>query len=401
MTKSVVYFIIYMYEKFFGVKAMKKLKLFVLLIIMSLVFPVSGARAEAFGDLEGHWAKQSIETASSLGLIKGFPDGSFAPDEPITLSELLSMLVPLVTGERPEISDGDDWYVPYAVAAFDCGILKGFTHNELLGFYETPAIRILANVLFANSLEALGLVSPQELTSDITSKARLGLAGYVDEYDIFNDTYIVSTYVCTSHGIVLGNEKRELMPYSFMTRAEAVAMLLRLKNHQIQRKNGLSYVDPFSYWDYSFTCIRTAGGQLFPVEDAGRPVIKDSGTVYLTLNGILKVLEAYETDFDIYPVSGGDIYEGYFLNYAKIETSDYYSYTDTEGGIYGYSNAYNGYICDSYGTKYEFLCSADSENGMVIRGVPMLPVSDVLKFFGIKYKKITSSLAKASVIIEF
>ena len=380
---------------------MKKFKAVILLIIISMIIPCCGVNAEVFSDLSGHWARQSIEAAASLGLINGFPDGSFAPDEPITLSELLSMLVPLVTGERPEISDNEDWYIPYAQTAFECGILKSFTHNELEGFYETPAIRILANVLFANSLEALGLTVPREMTAEITSKARLGLASYIDAYDIFNDNYIVSTYICTAHGIVCGNEKRELMPYSFMTRAEAVAMLLRLKNHQVQRKNGMNYVDPFSYWDYSFTCIRTSGGQLFPVEDAGRPVIKDNGIVYLSLNGILKVLEAYETDFDIFPVSGGDVYEGYFINYAKISSSDYYSYTDTEGGIYGYSNSYNGYICDIYGRKFEFSCAADTDSGMVIRGVPMLPVSDVMDYFGIKYKKITSSLAKASVVVEF
>ena len=381
-------------------KSFKIFKISALLLLLTLL-PSFGVSADAFSDLSGHWAKQSIETAASLGLINGLPDGSFAPDEPITLSELLSMLVPLVTGSRPEITDSEDWYKPYVDAAFDCGILNSFDPSELEGFYDTPAIRIIATVLFSNSLEALKLTPRHELTSEITSKARLGLETYVDAYDIFNDTYIVSTYSCVAHGIIYGNESRELMPYSYMTRAEAVAMLLRLKNHQIQRSNGMNYVDPFSYWDYCFTCIRTAGGQLFPVEDTGRPAVKDNGIIYLTVNGIIKILEAYETDFDIFKVSDGNIYEGFFTSYAKIPTNDYYSYISTNDSIYGYSNSYTGYICDTSGKKFEFSCAADADSGMVVRGTPMLPADAVLDFFGIKYKAISTSLSKASVVIEF
>ena len=381
-------------------RSFKITKLLAFLMLFTLI-PSYFVSADAFSDLSGHWAKQSIETAASLGLINGFPDGSFAPDEPITLSELLSMLVPLVTGSRPEITDSDDWYEPYAQAAFKCGILNSFDPSELEGFYETPAIRIIASVLFSNSLEALKLAPHHELTADITSKARLGLETYVDAYDIFNDTYVVSTYSCVAHGIIYGNEKRELMPYSYMTRAEAVAMLLRLKNHQVQRSNGMNYVDPFSYWDYSFTCIRTSGGQLFPVADTGRPAVKDNGIIYLTVNGMVKILEAYETDFDVFKVSDGDIYEGFFTNYVKIPTNDYYSYVSTDDSIYGYSNSYTGYICDKFGKKFDFSCAADADNGMIVRGTPMIPVDVVLDFFGIKYKTISTSLSKAGVVIEF
>ena len=43
-------------------------------------------------DVSGHWAKASIEWAKEQGLIKGYPDGSFKPDKPVTRAELAVIL---------------------------------------------------------------------------------------------------------------------------------------------------------------------------------------------------------------------------------------------------------------------------------------------------------------------
>lgn len=43
-------------------------------------------------DITGHWAKASIEWAKEKGLIKGYPDGSFQPDKPLTRAEMCAIL---------------------------------------------------------------------------------------------------------------------------------------------------------------------------------------------------------------------------------------------------------------------------------------------------------------------
>lgn len=43
-------------------------------------------------DITGHWAKASIEWAIEKGLIKGYPDGSFQPDKPLTRAEMCAIL---------------------------------------------------------------------------------------------------------------------------------------------------------------------------------------------------------------------------------------------------------------------------------------------------------------------
>ncbi len=38
-------------------------------------------------DVQGHWAEEAIEWAIDEGLMKGYPDGAFCPDKPLTRAE--------------------------------------------------------------------------------------------------------------------------------------------------------------------------------------------------------------------------------------------------------------------------------------------------------------------------
>lgn len=40
-----------------------------------------------FTDIEGHWAKEYIEEAAKDGIVNGFQDGTFRPDEPLTRAQ--------------------------------------------------------------------------------------------------------------------------------------------------------------------------------------------------------------------------------------------------------------------------------------------------------------------------
>ena len=43
-------------------------------------------------DIENCWAKQDIEYLVELGLIKGYEDNTFRPNEPITRAEMATLL---------------------------------------------------------------------------------------------------------------------------------------------------------------------------------------------------------------------------------------------------------------------------------------------------------------------
>ena len=59
---------------------------------------------EYFSDVSGHWAEQYINSFYQLDLIKGYPDGTFKPDNSITRAEAITILnkVAEIEGIQPE-----------------------------------------------------------------------------------------------------------------------------------------------------------------------------------------------------------------------------------------------------------------------------------------------------------
>lgn len=78
--------------------------------------------ADAFSDISGHWAEQYINIAKSLGLVNGYTDGTYLPNNDITRAESMKLVnntlkrTPsvdsLITGmiEWPDNADKTVWY---------------------------------------------------------------------------------------------------------------------------------------------------------------------------------------------------------------------------------------------------------------------------------------------------
>jgi hypothetical protein len=46
-----------------------------------------------YADMTGHWAKDSVAKMSTLGILDGFPDGTFRPEEAVTADQFVKMLL--------------------------------------------------------------------------------------------------------------------------------------------------------------------------------------------------------------------------------------------------------------------------------------------------------------------
>lgn len=75
-----------------------------LITIISIILIISGnftgiSLAEnytdgSFSDVPiGHWAYQEVKLMSDYGIINGYPDGTFKPDETVTRAQFAKMMV--------------------------------------------------------------------------------------------------------------------------------------------------------------------------------------------------------------------------------------------------------------------------------------------------------------------
>ncbi|CAM4400042.1 X2-like carbohydrate binding domain-containing protein [Paenibacillus typhae] len=92
----------------------------------------SGGAVPAFSDIKaGHWAAEAITGAAAMGLMNGYPDGSFRPDRQITRAELASLVVLLgniTSAPGAGYSDvtAGHWAESAIRQAQGAGILKGY-----------------------------------------------------------------------------------------------------------------------------------------------------------------------------------------------------------------------------------------------------------------------------------
>ena len=63
------------------------------IIICALGLEDYAAGASSFKDMAGHWSDKYVAYAASLGIINGYPDGTFKPDNTVSYDEAAKMLV--------------------------------------------------------------------------------------------------------------------------------------------------------------------------------------------------------------------------------------------------------------------------------------------------------------------
>src|SRR6056297_1862952 len=76
----------------------------------------------SFEDAQGHWAESYISLASELEIIKGYPDGTFKPNSSVTFDEAITMAMRTL-GYKDEALKGD-WPTNYKVKADNIGLLE-------------------------------------------------------------------------------------------------------------------------------------------------------------------------------------------------------------------------------------------------------------------------------------
>ena len=113
---------------------------------------------EPFSDIAGHWAGGDIKALSEAGIVAGFGDGTFRPDQQVTRAEFVKLLVTAFSlsgdgaGQYRDVQSGD-WFKPYVDAASALGLITGYDGY----FYPSDSLtRQDAAVVIYRTLRQLG-----------------------------------------------------------------------------------------------------------------------------------------------------------------------------------------------------------------------------------------------------
>ena len=172
-------------------------------------------KVKAFIDVpEDYFAREAIGKLASLGIITGFPDGSFRPEKTVTRSQLALILVRTLGGKLPTIEQrffhdlpADHWSASYIKAAVDLGLVKGYADGTFRPNW--PVKRA----------ESVVVLSRFDLFPQITSSN-------IPYLDILPDHWAAGQIIIAKKrgmlDFVIGDF---FMPQKELTRAEIAAML--------------------------------------------------------------------------------------------------------------------------------------------------------------------------------
>ena len=176
--------------------------------------------ASRFTDLVGHWAAPFVEALAEKGIVKGFIDGAFKPDDWVTRAQFASLIMAsfpnsasppsAATPPQPFKDEIPNWAKKAIEQAVSRGFLRGFPNGTFRP--ERKLTRIEAIVALTNGLGFSG--------------------GNTDVLGIYRDRAQIPEYAmdalaaATQQSLVVNHpQPLWLRPREDITRAEAVALV--------------------------------------------------------------------------------------------------------------------------------------------------------------------------------
>jgi hypothetical protein len=169
-----------------------------------------------------YWAREFITELTKMGIIAGFPDGTFDPDGPVTRAQFAAMLRRANSNywEKPDIRDSVDFSDVsssyWAATSIDTAYTTGFMRGYPDGIFR-PEQNIPREQVFVSLANGLGYSSTQEPSSVLS---------------IYDDASSISDYALAPIAAATVNQLlvnypnvAKLEPDSNATRAEVAAAI--------------------------------------------------------------------------------------------------------------------------------------------------------------------------------
>lgn len=278
---------------------MKKIIAFVLVLLLATA-TIPAVGAAEFSDVpQGHWAKSYIEEMTERGLFTGYTDGTFRPNDDITLVQTLALLARLYDIDEEskqllisehnsyltELLKGTSltWAIPELAICLEAGII---TKVELNGYASGGEL----GKAVEKELLSVFLVRAMQLEDEALSLTSYTLP--FDDYLFITYTRRPYCYILYDIGVVGGDTSNRLNPKSTVNRAVSSTMLSRAIKY-LEEKDIKLRITRFS--EYSTKGILTeanAGSILLQSYDGSATRIIVPSSAYIKVDGIDKTLSS-------------------------------------------------------------------------------------------------------------
>ena len=203
-------------------------KLLSVLALMSVFFLNNIAHAQDYIDItQNHWAYNYVKLLSEEGIVVGYPDKTFRPDNNITRAEFAAMVIKALKQQNtklkysPEFSDvpKEHWAYNAVSKAAYFDLVKGTSDGKFLPEETVSRAQVLSIVI--NSLT----------TEDITpEKARYILSKSYSDYQSIPNWIVVQAGKAESLGIIVKspNNPKEFAADKPASRAEVAVFLYNM-----------------------------------------------------------------------------------------------------------------------------------------------------------------------------
>jgi hypothetical protein len=211
----------------------------VLIFVQLFAVPAAlGAEPAGGGlkDIGKHWAKETILELVDRGIINGYADGTFRPDNPINRDEYIKLVVSALGFE---LANGAGyWAQPFISKALDLGLI----YDGEFSSFNTPISREEMAGIIVRTADLNE--EPPVYTYDHHIPAAIG---DLKQANLHYQDEIVRSY---RYGLITGKKAGVFDPKGHSTRAEAATVITRLLNAE--------YRNPFGAYIENHLAMKTA-----------------------------------------------------------------------------------------------------------------------------------------------
>jgi len=143
--------------------------------VLSQHMPIAFAFSNSFSDLSlSSPSYTAIMYLKNNGILQGYPDGTFKPDQQVNRAEALKTIL---LGLEISVKDAagtislkdinpDSWYAPYVIAAIQRGIIQGYSDGTFRPAQTVNLVESLKIMLLAAKINLTTIPPQQNLYSD-------------------------------------------------------------------------------------------------------------------------------------------------------------------------------------------------------------------------------------------